>query len=126
MSGGSKPLWTVLTPGQMVLGCIRMQAEQAFGTKTVSSIAPWPHLQVLLPGFLPCVPLMVDYKLEDKPFPSFFSECSIAMKGHHDTFTKVTHKIKHLLGASLTVSEGFLHSHSKEHGGTLTGMVLEK
>jgi hypothetical protein len=39
-------------PGLGVLGSIRKQAEQARGSKPVSSIPPWPLHQPLLPDKL--------------------------------------------------------------------------
>ena len=39
-------------PGQVVLGYIREQAEQARGSKPVSNIPPWPLHQLLLPDLL--------------------------------------------------------------------------
>ena len=39
-------------PGLVVLGSIREQAEQAWGSKPVSNIPPWPLLQLLLPDLL--------------------------------------------------------------------------
>jgi hypothetical protein len=38
--------------GLVVLGSIREQAEQARGSKPVSSIPPWPLHQLLLPDLL--------------------------------------------------------------------------
>jgi hypothetical protein len=40
-------------PGLVVLGSIRKQAEQAMGSKPVSSIPPWPLHQLLLPDSCP-------------------------------------------------------------------------
>jgi hypothetical protein len=40
-------------PGVVVLGSLRRQAEQAMGSKPVSSIPPWPLHQLLPPGFCP-------------------------------------------------------------------------
>jgi hypothetical protein len=39
-------------PGLVVLGSIRKQAEQARGSKPVSSTPPWPLHQLLLPDLL--------------------------------------------------------------------------
>jgi hypothetical protein len=39
-------------PGLVVLGSIRKQAEQARGSKPVSSIPPWPLHQLLLSDLL--------------------------------------------------------------------------
>ena len=39
-------------PGLVVLGSIRKQAEQARGSKPVSSILPWPLHLLLLPDLL--------------------------------------------------------------------------
>lgn len=39
------------TPGQVVLCCVRMPAEQAMGSKSGSSTPPWP-LHQLLPRVL--------------------------------------------------------------------------
>ena len=39
-------------PGLVVLGSIRKQAEQAWGSKPVSSTPPWPLHQLLLPDLL--------------------------------------------------------------------------
>ena len=41
------------TPGEVVLGIIRKQAEQAIGSKSVSSTSPWPRYQLLPPGSYP-------------------------------------------------------------------------
>ena len=38
------------TPEQVVLGCIRKQAEKAIESKSVSNILPWSLLQSLPPG----------------------------------------------------------------------------
>jgi hypothetical protein len=40
------------TPGLVVLGSIRKQAEQARGSKPVSNIRPWPLHQLLLRDLL--------------------------------------------------------------------------
>jgi hypothetical protein len=46
--------------GQVVLGCVRKQAEQAMGSDPVSSIPPWPLPQLTFSGsclkFLPVFP----------------------------------------------------------------------
>jgi hypothetical protein len=39
-------------PGLVVLGARREQAEQARGSKPVSTIPPWPRHQPLLPNLL--------------------------------------------------------------------------
>jgi hypothetical protein len=43
--------------GKVIPECTRKQAEQAMGSKPVSSVPPWPLLQFLHPGscleFLP-------------------------------------------------------------------------
>ena len=44
------------TPGLSVLGALRKQAEQAMMSKPVSSIPPWPLLQLLPPGSCPDFP----------------------------------------------------------------------
>ena len=41
------------TPGLVVLGSIRKQAEQAMGSKPGSSTPPWPLHQLLPPGSIP-------------------------------------------------------------------------
>jgi hypothetical protein len=46
-------------PGLVVLGSIRQQAEQARGSKPVSSIPPWPLHQLLLPDKPACVPVLI-------------------------------------------------------------------
>jgi hypothetical protein len=38
------------SPGMVAPGAIRKQAEQAMGSKPVSSILPWPLHQLLPPG----------------------------------------------------------------------------
>jgi hypothetical protein len=40
-------------PGLVVLGSIGKQAEQARGSKPVSSTPPWPLCQLLPPGSFP-------------------------------------------------------------------------
>jgi hypothetical protein len=40
--GGGQPLVGGVTPGLVVLGSIRKQAEQASGSKSVRNIPPWP------------------------------------------------------------------------------------
>jgi hypothetical protein len=56
----------VFIPGQVILGCIKKQAEQAMRSKQVSSISLWLLLQFLplvsSPEFLPWLPLMMDYE----------------------------------------------------------------
>lgn len=37
-------------PEQMVLSWIRKKAEQAMGSKPLSSVSPWPLLRFLPPG----------------------------------------------------------------------------
>lgn len=55
------------TPGQVALGCIRKQAEQAMAIEPVTSIPPW-----LLLSFLPWLPIVMDCELEvyNKPSPT--------------------------------------------------------
>jgi len=50
--GRAQPLVGGAVPGLVVLGSIREQAEQARGSKPVSSIPPWPLHQLLLPDLL--------------------------------------------------------------------------
>ena len=45
-----RPIVGGAIPGLVVLGSIREQAEQARGSKPVSSISPWPLHQLLLPA----------------------------------------------------------------------------
>jgi hypothetical protein len=45
--------------GLVVLGSIRKQAEQARGSKPVSSIPPWPLHQPLFPNLLPVLTSLV-------------------------------------------------------------------
>ena len=59
----------VVIPGLVVLGSIRMQVEQAMGSKTVSNTPPWPLHQLLPPGpalreFLSSLILMVNCSME--------------------------------------------------------------
>jgi hypothetical protein len=49
---GGGPLVGGAIPGLVVLGSISKQAEQARGSKPVSSIPPWPLHQLLLPELL--------------------------------------------------------------------------
>ena len=49
---------------QVVLGSIRMQAEQATGSKPVGNTAPWPLHQLLPPGSLLWHPSVMDYHAE--------------------------------------------------------------
>jgi hypothetical protein len=49
---GERPLVDVAIPGQVVLGSIREQAEQARGGKPVKNIPPWPLHQLLFPDLL--------------------------------------------------------------------------
>jgi hypothetical protein len=49
---GGGPLVGGTISGLVVLGSIRKQAEQASGSKPVSSIPPWPLHQLLLPDLL--------------------------------------------------------------------------
>jgi hypothetical protein len=51
--GRAQPIVGGTIPGLVVLGSIRNQAEQARGSKPVSSIPPWPLHQLLLPGSCP-------------------------------------------------------------------------
>jgi hypothetical protein len=39
-------------PGQVLLGSIREQAEEARGSKPLSNISPWPLHQLLFPNLL--------------------------------------------------------------------------
>lgn len=49
------PLWIVSPMGKWSLSCKRKKAGQAMGSKPVSNTPPQLMLQVLLPGFLPCL-----------------------------------------------------------------------
>jgi hypothetical protein len=49
---GERPRVGGAIPGLVVLGSIREQAEQARGSKPVSSIPSWPLYQLLLPALL--------------------------------------------------------------------------
>ena len=54
-------------PGLVDLGSIRKQAEQARGSKPVSSIPPWPLHQLLSPdllGFQSWLPLVMNSNVE--------------------------------------------------------------
>jgi hypothetical protein len=51
IKGGGPTVGGVI-PGLVVLGSIRMQAEQARGSKPISNIPPWPLHQLLLPDLL--------------------------------------------------------------------------
>ena len=46
--GRAQPTVGGASPEQMILGCIRKQAEQAMGSKPASSVPPWPLHQFLL------------------------------------------------------------------------------
>jgi hypothetical protein len=48
--GRAQPIVGGTIPGLVVLGSIRKQAEQARGSKPVSSSPPWPLHQLLPPG----------------------------------------------------------------------------
>jgi hypothetical protein len=73
-------------PGLVVLGSIRKQAEQARGSKSLSSTSPWPLHQLLPPSSCPVwVPVLTSFGDEQQcgsvrwinPFlPNFFL-------GHH-------------------------------------------
>jgi hypothetical protein len=52
--GKAQPIVGGAIPGLVVLGSIRKQAEQASGSKPVSSIPPWPLHQLLLPALALC------------------------------------------------------------------------
>ena len=49
---GERPLVGGTISGQVVLGSIRDQAEQARGSKPVKNIPPWPLQQLLLSDLL--------------------------------------------------------------------------
>jgi len=51
--GGSGPILGGAIPGLVVLGSTRKQAEQAMGSKSVSSSSPRPLHQLLPPGTSP-------------------------------------------------------------------------
>ena len=48
------------TPGLVVLGSVRKQAEQAIGSKAVSSTAPWPLHHLFSPSL---VPVLISLKM---------------------------------------------------------------
>jgi hypothetical protein len=55
-------------PGLVVLGSVRKQAEQARGSKPVSSTPPWPLHQLLPSGSCPeRVPVLTFFDDEQQP-----------------------------------------------------------
>ena len=67
MKGGRRPIVGGAVPGLIVLVSIRKQAEQARGSKPVSSIPPWTLNQLLLSDlleFLSGLPLVMNSSVE--------------------------------------------------------------
>ena len=58
----AQPIVGGVISGQVVVGSVGNQAEQAMKSKLVSSTAPWPLFSVLAPT-----------SLEDEPHTSFWS-----------------------------------------------------
>jgi hypothetical protein len=48
MGGGGQPIVGGAIPGLVVLGSVRKQAEQAMGSKQISSTPPWLSINVSL------------------------------------------------------------------------------
>jgi hypothetical protein len=60
--GRAHPIVGGATPGLVVLGSIRKQAEQARGCNPVSSVHPWPLHQLLPPSSCPVrVPVLSSF-----------------------------------------------------------------
>lgn len=52
-----------VTPGQVILGCVRMKTQKAMKSKLISRVPTWCHLQFLFSRFL-CTPALAS--LDDK------------------------------------------------------------
>jgi hypothetical protein len=90
----------------LVLGSIRKQAEQAMGSKVVSSIPPWPLHQLLPPGSCPVgvpvlIPSVMDCDNPNKPSSSQLALVMVFFIAATVTLTRALVFFSHLFLAEL-------------------------